>query len=147
MSQGAPGSEPTRSVHATEPSGRLSGDATDSSNSSSEDVEVAHDGTLECDCLRKASQEIHELQMKYPDLLVYFQYLEENSVPHEEREARRIVLQCEKVEIIEGVLHHQDTADPARWCIIVPKQLRQIVLTESSLCNFQWTPIRKEGLW
>ena len=51
VSQGAPGSEPTRSVHATEPSGILSCDANDSSKSSSEDVKVAHDGTLEFGCL------------------------------------------------------------------------------------------------
>ena len=43
------GSEPTRSVHPT--SGTFSSDANDSSKSSSEDVEVAHDGTSECDCL------------------------------------------------------------------------------------------------
>ena len=61
------------------------------------------------------------LQEDDVELLHYFQYLEDKTVPVNERDARRIVLECEKIEVIEGVLHHKDTAVPARWCVVVPK--------------------------
>ena len=69
LSQGTPSSEPTRSVHVTEPHDTLSSSA-DSSVSS---CKVAPDDTFECDCFRKASQEIRELQKVDSDLVPYFQ--------------------------------------------------------------------------
>ena len=35
------------------------------------------------------------------------------------------------MEVVEGILHHEDTADPARWGVVVPQQLRWTVLTEA----------------
>ena len=118
LSQGTPSSEPTRSVHVTEPHDTLSSSA-DSSVSS---CKVAPDDTFECDCFRKASHEIRELQIVDSDLVPYFQYLEEKKIPPNERQAKKLILECEKMEIIDGVLHHEDTADPSRWCIVVPQQ-------------------------
>ena len=80
------------------------------SESSCKEKEVVPDDTLECDCLRKASQEIRGLQREDVELLPYFQYLEERTVTTSEQESRRLVLECEKVEVIDGVLHHEDAA-------------------------------------
>ena len=131
-----PSREPTRSVQATEPNGTSCDGAGICSESSCKEKEVVPDDTLECDCLRKASQEIRDLQREDVDLLPYFQYLEERTVPTNEQESRRLVLECEKMEVIDGVLHHEDAADPARWCIVVPKQLRQVLLAEAHSAIF-----------
>ena len=64
-----------------------------------------------CDCIQKASQELRESQMKDDDLLPYFQYLEEGKLPENEQNARRVVLESEKMEVIDGVLHHDSAAD------------------------------------
>ena len=120
----------------TEPSGLAGSGADSDSQSSCKDQEVVPDDTQKCDCLRKASQEIRALQMEDLDLLPYFQYIEVKAVPTDEREARRLVLECEKMNVIEGVLHHEDAADPAKWCIIVPKQLRETILAKAHSAVF-----------
>ena len=82
LSQGAPSREPTRSVHVTEPSGTSSSD--DESAYENPSPVGAPDDTLKCDCLRKASQDVRELQLKDVELIPYFQYLEEKVVPTDE---------------------------------------------------------------
>ena len=62
---------------------------------------MVSDDTLKCECLRKASQEIRELQMKDVELILYFQYLEERKVPTDEGAAKRLVNECEKSESLK----------------------------------------------
>ena len=52
-----------------------------------------------CDCIKKASQELHESQMKDK----YFQYLEDGKLPENEQNAHRVVLEGEKVEVIKSL--------------------------------------------
>jgi hypothetical protein len=94
------------------------------------------DSISNCDCIQKASHEIHELQIDDIDLLPYFQYLEEGKLPENERDARRIVLESEKMEVIDGVLRHDSAADQLQWCVAVPKELRQDLISEAHASLF-----------
>ena len=92
---------------------------------------IIFDSISDCDCIQKVSHEIRELQIKDNDLLPYFQYLEEGKLPENERDARRIVFESEKMEVIDGVLRHDSVADQLQWCIAVPKELRQDMIAEA----------------
>lgn len=52
------------------------------------------------------------------------------------------MLECEKVEVLKGVLYYEDAADPARWC----KAVETDCLCGSSCCYFQRTLVRTEGV-
>ena len=80
--------------------------------------------------MQKATREIRELQLKDTTLAPYFQYLEEQKLPTSESESRRIVLECENFEVIDGVLYHDNPVDASQWCVVVPGDMRQS-LTES----------------
>ena len=69
--------------------------------------------------------------MKDTTLTPYFQYLEEHKLPTSETESRRIVLECEKLEVIDGILHHDNPVDSSQWCVVVPSDLRQLLLSEA----------------
>ena len=85
----------------------------------------------DCNCMQKASREIRELQLKDTTLTPYFQYLEEHKLPTSETESRRIVLECEKLEVIDGILHHDNPVDSSQWCVVVPSDLRPLLLSEA----------------
>ena len=85
----------------------------------------------DCDCMQKAALEIHELQLKDATLTPYFKYLEEQTLPSCESVVWRIVLECEKLEVIDGVLYHDNPVDSTQWCVVVPSDLRQTLLTEA----------------
>ena len=89
------------------------------------------DDVSDCDCIQKAAREIRELQLKDTTLTPYFRYLEEQKLPTSETESRRIVLECEKLEVIDGVLHRDNPVDSSQWCVVVPSDLRQKLLTEA----------------
>ena len=55
----------------------------------------------------------------------------EQKLPSNESESRRIVLECEKLEVIDGVLHHHNPVDSSQWCVVVPSDLRQTLLAEA----------------
>ena len=69
--------------------------------------------------------------MKDDDLLPYFQYLEDGKLPENEQNARRVVLESEKMEVMDGVLHHDSAADQLQWCIVVPTELRPSLISEA----------------
>ena len=79
----------------------------------------------------KASQELRESQMKDDNLLPYFQYLEDGKLPINEQNACRVVLESEKMEVIDGVLHHDSAANQLQWCVVVPTELRQSSISEA----------------
>ena len=106
----------------------------------------SNENLIDCDCIQRASQEIRELQLKDNDLLPYFQYLEEGKLPEDERNARRIVLESEKMEVIDGVLHHDNAADQLQWCIVVPNELRQTLMSEAHAGLFSGHLFRTESL-
>ena len=81
--------------------------------------------------MQKAVRDIRELQLKDTTVTPYFQYLEEHKLPTSETESRRIVLECEKFEVIDGVLYHDNPVDSSQWCVVVPSDIRQTLLAES----------------
>ena len=52
------------------------------------------------------------------------------------RDSKRLVLECEKIEVIDGVLYHEDAADSARWCVIVSKHLRGTLCLQKLILLF-----------
>ena len=61
------------------------------------------DNISDCNCMQKAMREICELQLKDTTLTPYFQYLKEQKLPISETQYRKIVLECENLEVIDGV--------------------------------------------
>ena len=81
----------------------------------------------DCNCMQKAAREIRELQWKDTTLTPYFQYLEEHKLPTSETESRRIVLECEKLEVIDGI-HHDNPVDSSRWFRVICCYLKLILV-------------------
>ena len=84
-----------------------------------------------CECMAKSSQEIRVCQMKDSDLLPYFQYLEDGLLPVDEKDAKKVVLESRKFEVIDGVLQFEHPSNSSRWCTVVPKELRDTLLEEA----------------
>ena len=40
-------------------------------------------------------------------------------------------MESEKLEVIDGVLHHDNPVDSSQWCVVVPSDLRQRLLAKS----------------
>ena len=49
---------------------------------------------------------------------------------------RGLVVEGRRMEIIDGVLYHEDVSNPGRRCIVVPKPLRQELLEENHSTMF-----------
>ena len=81
--------------------------------------------------LNESLEKIREVQLKDPDLALYFAYLECHTLPEDESIAKRIVLESKRLEVIDQVLHREDTSDPGRWCVVVPRELRSVLLEEA----------------
>ena len=64
--------------------------------------------------LKESLAEIRELQLKDPDLTIYFTYLEQNILPEDDNVAKRIVMESKRMELIDGVLHREDVSDSSR---------------------------------
>ena len=86
--------------------------------------------------LKKSPAAVHELQLKDPDLAVYFSYLEQQVLPDDDSVSKRIVLESKRMEVIDGVLHREDVSDSSRWCVVVPHELRSKLLKEVHSCVF-----------
>ena len=65
--------------------------------------------------------EICELQQKDPDLVNFFEYLDQGIIPTDDKVARMLVIECKKYKLIDGVLHFEIPVFPGRWCIVIPK--------------------------
>ena len=78
----------------------------------------------------RSMSEIHALQQN-PDLVSFFEYLEQGIIPTDDKVARKLVMECKKYELIDGVLHFENPAFPGCWCIVVPKAVRPTLLEEA----------------
>ena len=97
-------------------------------------------------CIQKASQELRESQMKHDNLLPYFQYMEDGKLPEIERNARRVMLEGEKMEVINGVLHHDSAADQLQWCVVVPTDVAAEFDFRSTCGPLQWSLVRTKSI-
>ena len=86
--------------------------------------------------LKESLAEIRELQLKDPDLTIYFTYLEQNVLPEDDNVAKRKVMESKRMKLIDGVLHREDVSDSSRWYVVVPCELRNDLLKEAHSCVF-----------
>ena len=59
------------------------------------------------------------------------EYLECGLLPTDKSIAQKVVLASKHYEMIDGVLHYEDPSRPGRWCVVVPKELRQQIIEEA----------------
>ena len=77
-----------------------------------------------------------ELQRSDPDLLEMIELLEGGTLPSDKKLARKLVLEQDQYDIIDGILHHENPANPSYWRVIVPNSLQQNVLEEAHSGRF-----------
>ena len=77
-----------------------------------------------------------ELQRSDPDLLQIIELLEGGTLPSDEKLARKLVLEQDQYDIIDGILHHENPTNPGYWRVVVPKSLQQNVLEEAHSGRF-----------
>ena len=75
-------------------------------------------------------QEVCQLQLKDEKLSIMIDYLEKEELPGEEKVAKKLVLESQIYDMVEGVLHHEHPTDPAKWCVVVPKEEQPHLLQE-----------------
>ena len=71
------------------------------------------------------------MQMEDVDLQPYMKYHSHGLLLEDQNVARKIVLESQHYEMIDGVLHHENPNQPGRWCIVVPKKLHSQLLNEA----------------
>ena len=57
-------------------------------------------------------------------------YLEKEELTGEEKVAKKLVLESQIYETVERVLHHEHPTDPAKCCMVVPKEEQPHLLQE-----------------
>ena len=65
-----------------------------------------------------------ELQRNDPDLQQIIELLESGKLPSDEKLARKLVLEQDQYDIIDGILHHENPANLGYWRIVVPNLLQ-----------------------
>ena len=81
-------------------------------------------------------QEVGKFQKNDPDLQQIIALIECGKLPADEKLARKLVLEQDQYDIIDGILHHENPANPGYWRIVVPKSLQQNVLEEAHSGRF-----------
>ena len=51
-------------------------------------------------------------------------------MPEKEKAAKKLVIESKSYEMIEEVLHHEHPTNPAKWCMVVPKEEQAKLLQE-----------------
>ena len=77
------------------------------------------------------SDEFWNEQRKDPQVLKMFQYIENETLPEEEKEAKRIVLQSNLFTVTNDVLYFIDSRQNYRKRAVVPNHLRQQIMKEN----------------
>ena len=70
-------------------------------------------------------------QKNDPELAAMLCYIQEGTLPDDEKSSKRMVAESKQYDVIDGVLHFENSHFPNRWCIVVPEQLRPEVLQEA----------------
>ena len=69
------------------------------------------------------------------ELLPIFNYLENDILPSDEKQARKLALEGSNFEVIERVLYYDNPAVPGCWRIAVPMKERKIRCRTEDLYN------------
>ena len=62
---------------------------------------------------------LKEEQKKDPELAAMLHYLQDGTLPEDEKLAKRLVAESKQRDIIDGVLYFENSAFPSQWCIVV----------------------------
>ena len=82
-------------------------------------------------------------------------YLDKGTLPDDERQARKLVLESSQYDMVDGVLHSENPVIPGSWRIVEPKELRQSLLEEAHSGRFAghfserriYVTLRKKFWW
>ena len=91
-----------------------------------------------CDSSRDLSEdgEIATKQMADPDFQVMITYIKDGTLPTDDKQARRVVLERPHFDLIDGILCHENPHFPGRWCTAVPREMRKMLMQEAHSGKF-----------
>lgn len=76
---------------------------------------------------------IVEAQQEDLELLPFLSYLEKEELPDDEKLARRLIMESEQYDVIDGVLYHKNLD---KHCVVVPKKLQVATMEEAHRGRF-----------
>ena len=65
------------------------------------------------------------------DFKLIFAYLETGTLPEDDSEARKVALNIDAFDLVDGVLYHECATTPGRWCLAVPHDRREALIHEA----------------
>ena len=60
-----------------------------------------------------------------------YSYLSDGTLPEEEKIARKIILESRHFDLLDGILHHENTHSPGKWYLAVQVSLRSALLADA----------------
>ena len=69
-------------------------------------------------------------QYQDPNLLPMLTYLDKESLPDDEKQAKQLLLKQSQFNLMDGVLHYEDPKSPGYWHLVVPKELKSAIWTK-----------------
>ena len=78
-----------------------------------------------------ASEDLGAAQRVDPDFRLVFAYLDEGTLPDDDSEARKVVLNSEAFDLTDGVVYHESSTTPGKWCLAVPQDRREVLIREA----------------
>ena len=63
--------------------------------------------------------------------MTLFDYLEKGTLPAGNAEARKLVINSEAFDIVDGVLYHEKPNSPGRWCMVVSSGKQEELMREA----------------
>ena len=78
-----------------------------------------------------ASEDLGAAQRVDPDFRLVFDCLDKGTMPGDDSEARKVVLHSEAFDLMDGVLYHESSTTPGKWCLVVPQDRREALIREA----------------
>ena len=97
---------------------------------------IGEEPTVKPDFSLPDLMKISESQLRDYDTSVMMVYLQDGTLPEEEKLSRRIVLESRQFTLTDGVLYHENPVFPGRWCVVTPAEFRSELLEEAHRGRF-----------
>ena len=81
-------------------------------------------------------EDMSKLQRKDPKLHHIITLIESGKLPDDEKLVKKLVLEQDQYEIIDGILNHESPTNPGHWRIVVPECLQLKVVEEAHSGRF-----------
>ena len=101
-----------------------------------DDARVAQLEASDSICSLPEDGEIAAKQGADPDFQVMIAYIKDGSLPANDKQARRVVLERPHFDLVDGILCHENPHFPGRWCTAVPKEMREFLMREAHSGKF-----------